>query len=220
MRQIILDTETTGIHPKDGHRLIEIAGVEMIDRKLTDQHFHVYLNPEREIEEGAFAVHGLSNHFLLDKPKFAEVADDLMAYIKGAELIIHNAPFDLGFMNHEFDLLGKDYPNIQAICKIFDTLVFARKKHPGQRNSLDALCSRYEIDNSHRELHGALLDAKILAEVYLAMTGGQKQLFAEEDERGAEAGHATVTIHRVATGYCKKVVRPTAEELEAHERFF
>ncbi len=218
MRQVILDTETTGFEPKKGHRIIEIGCVEMIDRQLTGKHYHVYVDPEREIDEGALAVHGISNQFLLGKPKFAAILQDFYDYIKGAELIIHNAPFDVGFINHEFKLANADCQDVNNICSVFDSLVYARKKHPGQRNSLDALCSRYGIDNSNRELHGALLDAEILALVYLAMTGGQKQLFAEDDDSDGGSGQAQ-QIRRVTSAYKLKVQKATAEELKAHQAF-
>jgi DNA polymerase-3 subunit epsilon len=180
MRQIILDTETTGIGHEQGHRVIEIGCIELIDRKLTGKHYHVYLNPEREVDEGAFRVHGISSQFLQDKPLFKDVVSEFLQFIGGAELIIHNAPFDVGFLNSELrHVLWKK--KLEEYCDIFDTLVLAREKHPGQRNSLDALCKRYSIDNSNRQLHGALLDAEILAFVYLAMTGGQASLFAETE---------------------------------------
>lgn len=217
MRQVILDTETTGLSPKDGHRVIEIGAVELIDRKLTGNHYHQYINPERDVDEEALAVHGISNHFLLDKPKFIAIIDEFIQFVDGAELIIHNAPFDVGFLNHEFALAGTKYPKIDAICKVFDSLVYARKKHPGQRNSLDALCSRYGIDNSNRDLHGALLDSEILADVYLAMTGGQKQLFAEDDS--GSSGGAVTQIRPVQTDYCRKVIAASATEISAHEKF-
>jgi len=180
MRQIILDTETTGIGHEHGHRVIEIGCVELIDRKLTGKHYHTYLNPQRAVDEGAFRVHGISNEFLQDKPLFSDVFSEFLQFIGGAELIIHNAPFDVGFLNSEFKH-GKWNKKLEDYCSILDTLVLAREKHPGQRNSLDALCKRYDIDNSNRQLHGALLDAEILAFVYLAMTGGQGSLFAEAD---------------------------------------
>lgn len=179
MRQIVLDTETTGLEPAQGHRIIEIGCVEIIDRKRTGSRFHVYLNPEREIDAEAVAVHGLSNDFLADKPLFESIAEDFLAYIEGAELIIHNAPFDVGFLNHELKRWKGDSMNLASLCQVLDTLQMARKKHPGQRNSLDALCKRYEVNNSHRDLHGALLDAEILAELYLVMTGGQTLLGLE-----------------------------------------
>lgn len=177
-RQIVLDTETTGIGPEQGHRVIEIGCVELIDRKLTGKHYHVYLNPERLVDDGAFRVHGISSEFLQDKPLFSDVVSDFLQFIGGAELIIHNAPFDVGFLNSELTHV-KWQKKLTDYCDIFDTLVLAREKHPGQRNSLDALCKRYDVDNSSRQLHGALLDAEILAFVYLAMTGGQSSLFAE-----------------------------------------
>ena len=178
MRQIVLDTETTGLEPGDGHRIIEIGCIELVDRELTGKHFHHYLNPERAVDEGAFRVHGLSNEFLKDKPLFVDISEELLAFIDEAELIIHNAPFDVGFLNAEFKRIGSK-KTIKDHCQIFDTLVYAREKHPGQRNNLDALCKRYDVDNTNRKYHGALLDAEILAAVYLAMTGGQRSLFTE-----------------------------------------
>ncbi|MET0094439.1 MAG: DNA polymerase III subunit epsilon, partial [Sedimenticola sp.] len=175
MRQIVLDTETTGLEPEQGHRIIEIGCVEMVNRRLTGNNFHQYLQPDREIDLAAVEVHGITNEFLADKPRFGDVVEDFVNYIEGAELIIHNAPFDVGFINHELRELG-GWDEVATICSVIDTLVMAKKMHPGQRNSLDALCKRYDIDNSHRELHGALLDAEILADVYLSMTGGQTNL--------------------------------------------
>jgi DNA polymerase-3 subunit epsilon len=175
MRQIILDTETTGLETSDGHRIIEIGCVEMVDRRSSHKHFHQYINPERDIEDGALEVHGISREFLLDKPVFADVVDDFLGFIEGAELIIHNAPFDVGFLDHELSLLGRS-DRVADHATVLDTLELARDLHPGQRNSLDALCKRYDVDNSSRTLHGALLDAEILADVYLAMTGGQSDL--------------------------------------------
>lgn len=176
MRQIVLDTETTGLDPREGHRIIEVGCVEVINRKITDNRFHVYINPEREIDDGAIEVHGITNQFLEDKPVYQDIASDLLQYLKGAELIIHNAPFDVGFLNAEYKRLNATWDGIANHCQITDTLQMARKMHPGQKNNLDALCKRYEVDNSQRDLHGALLDAEILAEVYLAMTGGQTTL--------------------------------------------
>lgn len=176
MRQIVLDTETTGLDPRQGHRVIEIGALEMIDRQLTGRQYHVYLNPEREIEQGALEVHGITEEFLRDKPRFADVADDLLAFAFGAELVIHNAPFDIGFIDNELSLTGHKHASITEVSTVLDTLELARDLHPGQRNNLDALCKRYEVDNSSRSLHGALLDAEILADVYLAMTGGQVDL--------------------------------------------
>ncbi len=175
MRQIILDTETTGLEPAEGHRVIEIGCVELIDRRLSGNHFHQYLNPQREIEDGALEVHGISTEFLQDKPLFSDVVDEFLEFVAGAELIIHNAPFDVGFIDHELGLLQRP-DRLTDHATVLDTLELARDLHPGQRNSLDALCKRYEVDNSSRSLHGALLDAEILADVYLAMTGGQSDL--------------------------------------------
>lgn len=176
MRQIVLDTETTGLETSLGHRIIEIGCVEMINRRVTDNHWHHYINPEREIDEGAYNVHGISSEFLQDKQRFHELANDFLDYIDGAELIIHNAPFDIGFLDHELAQLADNRGSVKDHCSVQDTLVMARQKHPGQKNNLDALCKRYGIDNSHRTVHGALLDARILADVYLVMTGGQTTL--------------------------------------------
>jgi DNA polymerase-3 subunit epsilon len=179
VRQIVLDTETTGLDPTKGHRIIEIGCVELINRKRTGNELHQYLQPDREIDPGAIEVHGISNEFLADKPRFEDIVSDFLTYIEGAELIIHNAPFDVGFLDHEFELAGLGQGKTQATCDVIDTLVMARRLRPGQKNSLDALCRHYTIDNSQRDLHGALLDAELLAEVYLAMTGGQTALFRE-----------------------------------------
>jgi DNA polymerase-3 subunit epsilon len=184
MRQIVLDTETTGLEVSQGHRIIEIGCVELTNRRVTGNHWHHYFNPQREIDAGAYEVHGISNDFLQDKPSFADLAVDFFDYVRGAELIIHNAAFDVGFLNHELSLLESEFAPLEQSCGILDTLVLARQKHPGQKNSLDALCKRYDIDNSQRSLHGALLDARILADVYLAMTGGQTSL-------GLDAGRDT-----------------------------
>lgn len=180
-RQIVLDTETTGLNPEEGHRVIEIGAVELVNRRVTGNYFHYYLNPERAVEEAAMAVHGLSNDFLQDKPKFIDIYQEFLTFIQGTELIIHNAPFDIGFLNRELALLPESIGMLTDYCKVFDTLPFARKRYPGQRNTLDALCKRLAIDNTNRKLHGALLDAEILARVYLAMTGGQEILFSEEE---------------------------------------
>ncbi len=185
MRQIVLDTETTGLDPAQGHRVIEVGCVEMIDRKLTGRHLHLYINPEREVEAAALEVHGITNEFLADKPVFAAIADTFLEFVTGAELIIHNAPFDIGFLNHELALLDRGYKTMTDYCSVQDSLAMARKKHPGQKNNLDALCKRYDVDNSQRELHGALKDAEILADVYLLMTGGQSSLSLGY-EQGAE----------------------------------
>lgn len=176
MRQVVLDTETTGLEPSQGHRIIEIGCVELINRKLTGRHYHQYINPKREVDQGAMEVHGISNEFLADKPVFEQVVQDFVDFVKGAELIIHNAPFDIGFLDHELRLQGGQFGQMSDHCSVIDTLVMARAMHPGQRNSLDALCKRYYVDNSARDLHGALLDSEILADVYLLMTGGQTAL--------------------------------------------
>ena len=201
MRQIILDTETTGLDPKTGHRVIEIGGVELIDRRFTGKHLHFYINPEREVEAGALQVHGITNDFLQDKPTFKELLDEIMVFLAGAELVIHNAPFDVGFLNHELKLARNRQwrAPLDQHCGIVDTLVMARKMHPGQRNSLDALCKRYDIDNSSRDLHGALLDAQILANLYLAMTGGQEAFsfgaVAHDQQDNDAALTATIAQH-------------------------
>ena len=217
MRQVVLDTETTGLNPEEGHRVIEIGCVELINRRLTNNRYHVYLNPDRIIDDGAIEVHGITNEFLSDKAHFADIIDDFIAFIRDAELIIHNAPFDVGFLNHEFSLQKQKPGKVEDYSQIFDTLTYARKKHPGQRNSLDALCKRYGIDNSHRELHGALLDAEILADVFLLMTGGQASLLDEDGQ-----GHilaADREIIRITTDRPKlKVIRCSEEELQAHQR--
>jgi len=215
MRQIVLDTETTGLEPEQGHRVIEIGAVELIDRRLTGRNFHRYLNPERDIDAGALEVHGLSSEFLADKPRFAEIAESFQAFVEGAELIIHNAPFDLGFLDYEFALLGAGGPAWSEAYGVIDTLVMARDLHPGQRNSLDALCKRYEVDNASRTLHGALLDSEILAEVYLAMTGGQVDLGLSLEARPdpAALADALEPVQRPAL----KVLRANTEEVERHE---
>ena len=216
MRQIILDTETTGLEPKQGHRIIEIGCIELVDRRETSRNFHQYLNPEREIDDGAFNVHGLSNEFLSDKSRFADIAQEFIDFIKGSELIIHNAPFDVGFINSELRLLGKKWGRVEDYCKIFDTLVLAREKHPGQKNNLDALCKRYEVDNSQRDLHGALLDAQILLDVYLRITGGQTALsFAETELKKSTADE---NKHEISVKQTKKIIiEPTESELTQHQ---
>ncbi len=218
MRQIVLDTETTGLEPHLGHKIIEIGCVELRDRRISGHDYHQYLQPDREIDQGAIEVHGITNEFLEDKPRFADITPDFINYVKGAELVIHNAPFDVGFINHELKLLGPEWGRIEDHCSIVDTLVMAREMHPGQRNSLDALCKRYEVDNSARELHGALLDARILADVYLAMTGGQTSLVlgAGNDSEVAEetTGLGRVSADRPAL----KVITASMEEMEAHQQ--
>ncbi len=224
VRQIVLDTETTGLEPAQGHRIIELGGVELVNRRLSGRHFHRYLNPEREIDAGAVEVHGLTSTFLADKPRFGEVVDEFLAFVDGAELVIHNAAFDVGFLDHELRRAGPAYGDIASRCRVLDTLLLARRMHPGQRNSLDALCKRYGIDNSRRELHGALLDAQILAEVYLAMTGGQVvlSLDAEAQAAGGEAAAPQAfgpTARLAAERPPLRVIRASETEREAHERY-
>ncbi|AFU97576.1 DNA polymerase III subunit epsilon [Simiduia agarivorans] len=217
MRQIVLDTETTGLEPAQGHRIIEIGCVELVNRKLTGRHFHVYINPDREVEQGAIEVHGITNEFLADKPRFHQVADEFLAFVQGAELVIHNAPFDVGFINHEFALLADGKQPIGHYCGIIDTLAMARAKHPGQKNNLDALCKRYGVDNSQRDLHGALLDSEILADVYLLMTGGQTDLSLSADSEDKKAGGVT-GIRRLPAGRRPlTVVMASEQELALHE---
>ncbi|WP_136246739.1 DNA polymerase III subunit epsilon [Halomonas borealis] len=224
MRQIILDTETTGIDPRDGHRLIEIGAVEMVNRRLTGNTYHQFINPQRSIDAEAVGVHGITDERVADEPLFGQVADEFWAFIEGAELVIHNAPFDVGFIDHELGMLNqaRGEPRLGPVaehCRILDTLRLARDKHPGQRNSLDALCKRYEIANGHRVLHGALLDAEILADVYLAMTGGQTALSLDA---GASAGQEDaagdgLNVRRVAlTPGTLKVQAPDDAEWQAH----
>jgi DNA polymerase III subunit epsilon len=222
MRQIVLDTETTGLEPEQGHRIIELGCVEMIDRCLTRNNYHLYLQPDREIDPGAVQVHGITHDFLADKPRFADVVGDLIEYLRGAELIIHNAPFDVGFLDAELSRWAQDSHceplRIADLCAVTDTLAMARRAHPGQRNSLDALCRRYGIDNSHRELHGALLDAEILADVYLAMTGGQVSLSLETAEQAGADTQVITAVRRLAADRpALRVVRASAEEEARHE---
>ena len=220
IRQIVLDTETTGLEPSEGHRIIEVGAIELLNRRLTGRRFHQYLNPDREIDAAAVEIHGITNAMLEDKPRFADVAAQFLEFIEGAELLIHNAPFDIGFLNAELARAmsgGCALPVtvVEDYCTVQDTLKLARTLHPGQKNNLDALCRRYNIDNSQRVVHGALLDAEILADVYLAMTGGQTALFAEE----------TATVEAVAgeglsyEGGAPLVIAPSAEELAAHEAY-
>jgi len=222
LRQIFLDTETTGLEIRDGNRIIEIGCVEMIDRKLTGNNYHQYINAGRDSEEGALKVHGITTDFLADKPKFEEITPAFLDYIKGAELIIHNAPFDIGFLNHELSLLGGKRRIIEDYCEVNDSLVIARQMHPGQRNSLDALCKRYDINNEHRELHGALLDSEILADVYLAMTGGQTALLlGESGTEGADAGSSGgFTFNRLSIQRKElPVIKAEEAELDAHQKY-
>ena len=220
-RQIILDTETTGLETRDGHRIIEIGCVEMIDRQLTGNNFHVYLKPDREIDAEAMAVHGITPEFLADKPRFEDIVDDLMAFLTGAELIIHNAPFDIGFLDYELERVGPRFETVQTYCSVTDTLVMARDLFPGQRNTLDALCKRYDINNSHRTLHGALLDAEILGDVYLAMTGGQVSLLLGrqgEDNSGSGATPGSIRRLRIDTSALRVIQADEAEQAAHAER--
>lgn len=217
----MLDTETTGLEVGQGHRVIEIGGVEIVNRRLTGRHFHKFVNPGRDIDDGAFEVHGISGEFLQGKPTFRDIAAEFLSFVRGAELIIHNAPFDVAFLDAELSLLEEAGLCIGRLCRITDSLALARHKHPGQKNSLDALCRRYQVDNSARQLHGALLDAEILADVYLAMTGGQTQLFGagfdadgREEIPGEGQRHLVLASDRPAL----VVIRATPEEMLAHER--
>ena len=217
MRQIVLDTETTGLEPSQGHKIIEIGCVEMINRRLTGNNYHQYLQPDREIDEGAQAVHGISNEFLADKPRFSDIIKDFIEYLDGAELIIHNAPFDVGFINHEFKLVGDEYGKVSNYCSVIDTLVMARKMRPGKKNNLDVLCKEYQVNNAHRELHGALLDAELLAEVYLHMTGGQSALSLDSDDTATAGAVATPARKLSSDRKPIKIVQPSDEELQAHQ---
>lgn len=220
MRQIVLDTETTGLEPSQGHKIIEIGCVEMINRKLTGRHYHQYIQPNRLVDEGAMAVHGITDEFLQDKPLFHQIAAEFLEFINGAQLIIHNAPFDIGFINHEFAMLRPVIPPVTDYCGVIDTLVMARQKHPGQKNNLDALCKRYGVDNSQRDLHGALLDAEILADVYLFMTGGQTNLMlgAESEDSNSSTSGQISGIQRLSAQRRRlPVIRAAGEELAAHE---
>ncbi len=218
-RQVVLDTETTGLDPKAGHRLIEIGCVEIVNRRITERTYHQYINPEREIDAGAVAVHGIEYEQLKDEPKFAEVAEPFIEFVRGAEVIIHNAAFDRGFIDHELGLLDTDFGGLGDYCEIVDSLAMARQLHPGQRNTLDALCTRYNINNARRVLHGALLDAEILAEVYLAMTGGQTDLSLEEARDGDSAGPELLPGADSALAVPGKIVRASAEEQAAHAAY-
>lgn len=219
MRSVVLDTETTGMPVTEGHRIIEIGCVEIINRRLTNRHFHVYLQPDREIDEEAIKVHGITNEFLIDKPRFKDIANDFYEFIKDAQLVIHNAVFDIGFINNEFERLGQaDRANVEAYCSVLDSLQLARERHPGQRNSLDALCKRYHVDNSGRELHGALLDAELLADVYLTMTGGQTHLGLEANAQANLSGGQIAAIQRLPSDRPKtRVIKANDEELLAHD---
>jgi len=224
VRQIVLDTETTGLEPSQGHRIIEIGAVEMINRRLTGNRFHQYLNPDREIDAGAIEVHGITNEMLADKPRFPDVVADLIAFLNGAELVIHNAPFDVGFLNHELGLMGPSAPVavLDQSVTVLDTLRLARQMHPGQKNDLDSLCKRYHVDNSNRTLHGALLDAEILADVYLAMTGGQVTLFQDPGETSLSRAQSAGSRHEIRRADANRprlaVVHATDNELAEHAK--
>ncbi len=220
LRQIVLDTETTGLEPELGHRVIEIGAVELIDRKLTGKQFHKYMHPDRDIDDGAIEVHGITLEFLADKPKFPQIAQEFLEFVRGAELIIHNAPFDLAFLNQELRRLPSEIDELESICGIVDTLAMARQKHPGQKNNLDALCKRYLIDNSQRELHGAILDAEILAGVYLMMTGGQRGLFGSVS-REAESRNQFQEQTRIPSAKLPDlaVIAASSDELQAHNNY-
>ncbi|MYM62337.1 DNA polymerase III subunit epsilon [Pseudomaricurvus sp. HS19] len=219
MRQIVLDTETTGLEPSQGHRIIEIGCVELVNRRLTGRHYHQYIQPQRVVDEGAIEVHGITNEFLADKPVFAQIAAEFFQFIEGAQLVIHNAPFDIGFINHEFARLKPALTPVAEICSVVDTLVMARQKHPGQKNNLDALCKRYGVDNSQRDLHGALLDAEILADVYLLMTGGQTSLGLGADGSESSSESGVSGIRRLAAGRRPlPVITASADELDAHQQ--
>ncbi|MGB2115706.1 MAG: DNA polymerase III subunit epsilon [Porticoccaceae bacterium] len=218
MRQIVLDTETTGLETSQDHRIIEIGCVELVNRKLTGKHYHQYINPERNVDEGAMQVHGITDEFLQDKPLFANIVDDFLAFVGDSELVIHNAPFDVGFIDHELSKLPKQPKSIANLCHIVDTLALARNKHPGQRNNLDALCKRYMVDNSQRDLHGALLDAEILADVYLVMTGGQVNLnISDQSSVDEGAVSASSGIKRLPADRSPlKVIKASDAELASH----
>jgi DNA polymerase III subunit epsilon len=219
MRQIVLDTETTGIETSQDHRIIEIGAVELVNRKLTGRHFHRYIHPQREIDEGAQEVHGISLDFLADKPVFHLIADEFLEFVRDGQLVIHNAPFDVGFINHEFGKLDKRFGRIEDYCGVIDTLAMARQLHPGQKNNLDALCKRYGVDNSQRQLHGALLDAEILADVYLAMTGGQVALGLRRESE-SHSGSGPQEIRRLpADRPATPVIEADADEQASHRAF-
>ncbi len=217
MRQVVLDTETTGLEVEKGHRIIEVGCVELVNRRRSKRSFHVYINPERDIDAGAEEVHGISSQMLADKPRFGEVLEEFLEFVDGAELIIHNADFDVGFVNHELRLAGREMC-VQDRCAVLDTLTLARQMHPGQRNSLDALCKRYHVDNTSRELHGALLDAQLLADVYLAMTGGQGSLSLDASSRRREAGSEQEKPFN-RDGLELLVRQADTQELQAHREY-
>jgi DNA polymerase-3 subunit epsilon len=217
MRQIILDTETTGLEWKKGNRVVEIGCVELLERRPTGRTYHQYINPQREFEQGAAEVTGLSLEFLADKPLFADIADEFLAFIDGAELVIHNAAFDVGFLNHELSLLGEQYGRITDRARVEDSLLLARQRFPGQRNSLDALCKRLGVDNTHRQLHGALLDAQLLCDVYLNLTAGQREIGFGGDEPGVPAPSVVMPVFTASVAGERPRVRPSDDERAAHE---
>lgn len=221
IRQIVLDTETTGLNKRgphyEGHNIIEIGAVELINRRLTGHTFHTYVKPHRQVDPEAYKIHGISDEFLSDKPSFSDIFDKFFEFIRGSELIIHNATFDIGFMDYEFSLLQQNIPKTETFCTIIDSLAIARRLFPGKRNNLDALCDRYQIDNSKRTLHGALLDAQILAEVYLAMTGGQTRLSFSEEEELKESHTAEVSTKRVSLSSQLKITYASPDEMNEHQ---
>ncbi|HSM28240.1 MAG TPA: DNA polymerase III subunit epsilon [Thioalkalivibrio sp.] len=214
MRQIVLDTETTGLEPSEGHRIIEIGCLEIVNRRVTGERLHEYLQPDRDIDPRAIEVHGITDAFLRDKPRFADVVERFLDFVAGAELVIHNAPFDVGFINHELGLAGVRVRRIEEVCRVLDTLKLARQMHPGSRNSLDALCKRYQVDASSRTLHGAVLDAELLADVYLAMTGGQVALGLESVRSASERVEVVTDTRRTSAPL--RVIAPSPEEEAAH----
>jgi DNA polymerase III subunit epsilon len=214
MRQIVLDTETTGLEPSEGHRIIEIGCLEIVNRRVTGERLHEYLQPDRDIDPRAIEVHGITDAFLRDKPRFADVVERFLDFVAGAELVIHNAPFDVGFINHELGLASVRVRRIEEVCSVLDTLKLARQMHPGSRNSLDALCKRYQVDASSRTLHGAVLDAELLADVYLAMTGGQVALGLESVRSASERVEVVRDTRRISAPL--RVIAPSPEEEAAH----
>lgn len=219
-RQVVLDTETTGLDPAQGHRVIEIGCIELLNRRQTDRRFHVYLQPDRAIDEEAMRVHGITNEFLANQGRFADIAVEFLNFVRDAELIVHNAAFDLGFLNHELKLCGRGQITLEELCGVEDTLLLARQRHPGQRNSLDALCKRYSIDNSQRTLHGALLDAEILADVYLAMTRQQGSMFDQEAASGVTVQNGDGTRRTLSRNRPPlAVIRADTEEVAAHDQY-
>ena len=215
MRQVVLDTETTGLEIDEGHRIIEIGCVEIVGRKLTRRHYHQYINPERDIDDGALEVHGITRQFLMDKPRFAEVWEGFLEFVDGSELVIHNAAFDIAFVNHEMKLIESSLGSLTDYCSVVDSLALARHRHPGQKNNLDALCKRYNVDNSQRELHGALLDAEILADVYLLMTGGQVSLGLGDESESVSVRSTAMQLD--ADRPRLKVIEADESEVRAHD---